>query len=276
MTVLIEKVPAKDIDGIEFYCSTDGERTGMSQVGLARFCGLPRISVWRLIESIVLPGSKKIPESLKELALVDIYHENLLGSSRGGSAQIIKAEICAEICAWAAYEHNGGNKVARFSLKKFAACGIKNFIQEVTGFKTLAPESNTDELLKKLIDKVDQMDVRLERTEGYLKARVEYPGLKDWMEAIEVDANQFLLEGEQQLYTLNEAIAEIYHGMVLTKAHKTGLSRSISEVYKAMKLDPPVQVVRPNKVGYNSPPVNAFPSTMFPIIKACYSRLVQL
>lgn len=280
MATSIEKVKATNIDGIEFYCSSNGEQTGMSQTGLAKFCGLPKSTVWRLLSAIDANDSKKIPEGLKHLALVDIYHGNLHGYTGGAPSAIVSAEVCAEICAWAAYEFNGGNKVARFSLKKFAATGIKNFIQEVTGFLTIGAESNTNAILLSLIGKMDAkldcIETRLERTEGYLKARVEYPGLKDWMESIDIVSEQPLLEGSVELYTINEAIAKIYPGTTLSRAHKTSLSRTVMEVYRAMKLDPPAQVIRPNKVGYNSPPVNAFPETMFPVIKACFARVVQL
>jgi hypothetical protein len=280
MTVSIEKVKATIVDDIELFCSNDGKRTGMSQSGLARFTGIPKRTMSRIIEAITFGGTVAAYKGLEHLALVDIYVEKLVGASYIGSVSVIKAEICAEICAWAAYEYNGGNKTARFSLKKFAASGIQKFIQEATGFETIAEGSTTNDLLLSLMGEMQTdmraMNLKLTKADNYFKARIEWPGMEQWIEESGLNDIEMAIEGTPELFTLNEAIAKIYPGTVLSKPHKTGLSRSISEVYKAMKLAPPVQVIRLNKVGYNSPPVNAFPETMFPIIKACFGRLVQL
>jgi hypothetical protein len=276
MTNTIERVSPVQIDGIEFYCSLDGEKTGMSVAGLAKFVGMPRMTLRDVLTQIDNPGGESNQETLKAIALVPKYHTEILGDKQGGVGQVLTAEFCAEVCAYIAYEHKGGNATARYSLKKFTASGINNFIKEVTGHRKVGDLSQTNEILSRLVDSVDKMQVKLDQCGGYLKARVEYPGLEKWMNAIDTAVEETKqLEGDVPLYTLSEAMEKIYPGMTFSRGQRSGVGGAIAETYKNMKLAPAQQIKRLDDKGYQQGWVCGYPETMFPVIKACLLRVLS-
>jgi hypothetical protein len=218
-------------------------------------------------------------EALKAIALVPKYHTELIGTRHNnvhGAAQILTAQFCAEICAYAAYEYKGGSPTAKYSLKKFAASGMNNFIKEVTGHKKVGDLSQTNEILSRLVDSVDKMQIKLDQCGGYLKARVEYPGLEKWMNAIDPAVEETKqIEGEVPLFTLSEAMDKIYPGMTFSRGQRSGVGRAIAETYKNMKLAPAQQIRRLDKKGYQQGWVCGYPETMFPVIKACLLRVLS-
>jgi hypothetical protein len=275
MNDTIERIVPVQVNGIEFYCSINGEKTGMSQAGLAKFVGMPRSSLQRLLADIEDAAQNEGHNSLKTIALVPKFHTDLIGHKQN-AAHILTAEFCVEICAYVAYEYKGGNQTARYSLKKFAVSGMNNFIKEVTNHRKVGDLSQTNEILSRLVDSVDKMQVKLGQCGGYLKARVEYPGLEKWMNSIDqaIDDTK-LLEGNIPLFTLSEAMEKMYPGMTFSRGQRSGVGRAIAETYKNMKLEPAHQIKRLDDKGYHQGWVCGYPETMFPVIKACLLRVLN-
>jgi hypothetical protein len=79
----------------------------MSARGLFRFTGIARSTGQRLIGAMFPLAQHTFPEALERWNTISIYHENIqspdymTGSSAG---RIIKAEFCADFCAYIAYE----------------------------------------------------------------------------------------------------------------------------------------------------------------------------
>jgi hypothetical protein len=273
----IEKVQPTTIDNIEFYCSINGEDTGMSHTGLFKFTGIARTTGRRLIGVLNDCGQHVFTGSLERWNTVSIFHENLLGVNDGKGGQILKAEFCADFCTFAAYEHNGGNKIARYSLSKFATSGIKTFIQEATGFKTVKPSSEMSTILAVLQRMDNQLsqntkdlhEVRIElaKTAGYRTAKVFYPGL-GFIPEDPIEDDTLCLPGEDtSWYTVPEAMAELFPNMTFTNGNKISIGMMVSGSWKTLKQELPTKVVRLNKAGYKAPPIAAYPASFLPVIK---------
>ena len=91
MSNQIEKVAPVTVEGIEFYCSSDGVNTGMSQTGLSKFANVHRKSVYNVLSLLDSTAIEELPEWLKPWKLVNVYYSNLLGTSNNKTAQILKA-----------------------------------------------------------------------------------------------------------------------------------------------------------------------------------------
>ena len=54
-------------DDIELYVTNDGKVTGVSVTGLAKLCGVTRMAISQVTNSLNDPESKKYPKSLEPL-----------------------------------------------------------------------------------------------------------------------------------------------------------------------------------------------------------------
>ncbi len=271
MTNQVEKVSPADYDGIEFYCSANGEETGMSHRGLFKFVGIPRTTGQRLIGVLDKPAQHKFPESLERWNAVSIFHDNITGSNDAKGAHIIKAEFCADFCSYIAYEYNGGNKIARYSLKKFAAIGIKTFIQELSGFKTVSPSSEINQILSILggmQTQISDMSTKLDKAQGYFKASVTYSGLEAWLgDETMADDMLYLPDSDPSWYTIEEAINQLFPNITFEKGTRISVGMMVAATWKSMHQSLPTKVVRLDDKGYRRPPVAAYPASFLPLIK---------
>jgi len=281
-TKAAEIVSPTVVDGIEFYVSKDGSKCGVSQIGLARLCGIPEASLRRHLDQFTNSlgsGARHLeaPKLLKDLEGKEFY----LAISSNRQAKVVSADVAARIIQYYAFESRNKSEVAQFSLGKFAVMGIDTWIKQVTQF---VESSNTDALLLSMSQTLNVlaadmagMKAQLLKTEGYRAARVEFPGLELWMDSIHVaDYERLALPGssEEPLFTLNEWAEKAQNGLVLSKSNKHSLANMVSATYKAMSLKMPPKVVRQNAKGYDLPPVQAYPERHFTLLNMIFSKMV--
>lgn len=274
-TTKIEKVKPVKIEDIEFYCSRDGEQTGMSQSGLARFSGVSHVSVYRCIKLVEQVPQDDLPEWLKPWKLVGIYHSNLTGVNDSKGAQILKADFCADYIEQLAFHPEKPNATSLSSFRKFARIGINSFIKDVTGYRDLT-SSEAD--IKAILGVVKSMEKKLDASKGYFQARVQYPGLEEICRdsgLSEQEEELLLLTPVEKLLTLNECVSHIYPGMSLSKTQKHSLAILVGQAYKTLKLGSPVKVVRHGERGYALPPVYGYPERMLGVIKMLFTTMLN-
>jgi hypothetical protein len=284
-------------DGIEFYVSTDKSKCGVSQVGLSRLSGISERSMRRTLTTIQARTRSAKNSETDENSDVSADAQNLanliyqefgsvrlyldLGSNQ--QAKVVDAKIAARIITYYAFESSKCTQEARYSLQKFCSKGMRQWIMDVTGH---AESGNIFQLMQSLSSQLNlmqkditDMKVQLFQTEGYRAARVTLPGLKEWMENLEVaEYNRLALPGsaEEELFTLNEWATKAQNGLVLSKSNKHALANNVSSVYKTMSLEMPPKVVRLDAKGYRKPAVQAYPERHFVLINMVYSRLVAI
>jgi hypothetical protein len=268
----IERVNPISNDGIELYVSEKGDESGASQTGLARLCGIDESTLRRL-----LSDRHKMALILGE----DIPTEDLyLGITSNQQAKIIKSKYCTKIIQYYAFTAKNKTETAAYSLGKFADIGFHTWVKESVGY--IETHGNIDQRLYDLLavmsDDIKTMKADLASTSGYRAARIELPGLREWMESLtDHDRDQLALpaaEGER-LFTLVEWAEFDQDGMILAKNQKHSLANLVSATYKTMALDMPQKVVRLNEKGYKLAPVQAYPQRHFTLIRMCFAKLVN-
>lgn len=298
MTNSIEIATAQNIDGIEMYCSNDGSKTGMSTRGLVRFTGIPRTTLRRLLLAITgadqMPGDAKhieIPKALQCLNSSNLYVEAIFSKPVGDAGQddgkIISSYACAIITNWAASSEGRNSEVAKYSALKFLENGMSNFIKEATGYQQQSASLDTQAILASLSIltagmaelKTEMVEVKTElsTTNGYRKVRATYPGLEQWMQSIPEDDSLLSLapaKDDKALYTISEAMAELYPHIELTTSVKISLGMMVAATYKSMRHEAPPRVQRLNDKGQKLPIVSAYPEEMLPVVKGCFVEFV--
>jgi hypothetical protein len=268
----IERVAPNLSNGIELYVSNETGKSGTSQSGLARLCGISEMAMRK-----TLSDRTKIALILgKDILTADLYLE--LSSDQ--QARIIKAEYAAEIIAYYAHQAVNKTEIAKYSLRKFASIGIDRWIKESVGY--VETHGNADQRLFDLLavmgSDIKEMKADLASTSGYRAARIELPGLREWMEALDhSDKEQFSLptKDDEPLFTLNEWADVDQNGMVLDRKQKHALANIVSSTYKMMALDMPQKVTRLNDKGQKLPAVQAYPERHFVLIRMCFAKLVN-
>jgi hypothetical protein len=137
-------------DGVEFYTLKSNGASGMSIIGLARICRVDDKSIAYHLDQIA--RNKVRSKRLKHLVGKDLY----LGISPETGAKIIRAEVCAAIIAYYAFESQKKTEEALYAFEKFAAMGIEAWIQSITGWKPSlpAPEPTFDSVEKFINDRL--------------------------------------------------------------------------------------------------------------------------
>ncbi len=267
MSNQIEKVAPVTVEGIEFYCSSDGVNTGMSQTGLSKFANVHRKSVYNVLSLLDSTAIEELPEWLKPWKLVNVYYDNLLGTSNNKTAQILKADFCADYIEQLAFHHEKPNQGALLSFRKFARIGINSFIKDVTGYRDLS-SSQSD--IQTILGIVKSLERKLDSANGFFQAKVHYAGLDTICQSTgltEEEEIALLLTPKEELLTLNECIDRIFPGMVLNKTQKHSLAILVGQAYKTLKLGSPEKIVRKNNKGHNLPPVYGYPERMLNTVK---------
>jgi hypothetical protein len=140
---------------IEFFTNEATGESGISVSGLARLCGVSHPAIIQLSQALV---SKSPSEWLEPLVGMPLTLVSNASSSdpKLRNAKIIRDEACAHIITHYAFM---GKETARYSLTKFAAIGVRTWIQGITQPappkaappKALKPDSKTREEAKLLI-----------------------------------------------------------------------------------------------------------------------------
>lgn len=268
----IEIVKPNSESGIELYVSNDGTQSGVSQIGLARLCGITEAPLRRTLNDNTKMAhilGKQIPTA--DLSLVLTSEHN---------AKIIKHQYASKIIFYYAITAINKTKEAQYSLAKFLEIGMDKWIKESLGY--VEQHGNADQRLFDLLavmgSDIKEMKADLASTSGYRAARISLPGLREWMEALdESDRKQLALPpaGGEQLFTLNEWADVDQDGMSLDRKQKHGLANILSSTYKMMALEMPEKVVRYNEKGYKLAPVQAYPERHFVLIRMCFAKLIN-
>lgn len=268
----IERVKPNSDSGIELYVSNDGSQSGVSQLGLARLCGITEPPMRNTLSD----RSKMAIILGKDIPTADLYHF-LTGDNQ---AKVIKHEIASKVVFYYAFNAKGKTEIAKYSLGKFLEIGMDKWIKDSLGY--IETHGNADQRLFDLLavmgSDIKEMKADLAGTAGYRAARITLPGLREWMEALdESDRKQlaFPPAGGEQLFTLNEWADVDQDGMILDRKQKHSLANILSSTYKMMALEMPEKVIRYNEKGYKLAPVQAYPERHFVLIRMCFAKLIN-
>lgn len=207
----------KEVDGIEFYVSTDGKHSGMSESGLARLCGVNRNAIQNLIKRINDPANKELPKTLEPFTGKALEMQE---SANKDQAKVISSDICAAIVEYYAFDSKASNDTARFSFRKFASKGINSWIKEVTGYKeNQIPDSGEIlSILKEVLSEVGELK-QISKEYKNLRGRTVkiFPALDKTLEELAVE-EECLPEEKPQNYTLTEWVQLTKTGITLDKS----------------------------------------------------------
>jgi hypothetical protein len=276
MTNKIEIVKPVIIDGIEFYVSSNGEESGISQVGLARLCGVGESTMRALLTQLVdrttltSPQASKRLEKLKHLQGIDLA----IALSSNQQAVVIKDEYAGDIIR---YFSDRGNETATYSLRKFNAIGIRTWIKDVTGHSTGGDQSGLQATLGQILDQLTITNSRLTKLEqttgGYRKAVVTMPGLAEWMAKIDESESEQKLLPDAELFTLAEYLWETKK-LKFEKPAMSLFSNKVSYVFKTVTEQRPERKHGVSVTGYKTPLTNAYRRKDFPLLDIAFKQTV--
>ena len=124
-------------DGVEFYTIAATGESGMSLTGLVRLCGLQETR--RVSELLERTQNSVCGESLPD-SLKAIHSKPFEFAVRGDkNARIVKAEPCASIIEYYAFDAKNPTEKAKFAFRKFATSGINVWIQRINGWRQSEP-----------------------------------------------------------------------------------------------------------------------------------------
>ena len=268
-------------DGIEFYVSTDGKKTGMSQAGLSRCCGMPRSTLQNLL--LAVDANETTVEDLKPFSGKVFISTD--AANIPNNAKIISSEVCAEIITYCAFKSkNNQNKIAKETLAKFAMIGIDTWIKKITGFENennLVMESKIDRILNILIpqaEEIKQIKAELNEmkpvVEEYTNVkhgiRTTFRGLETVIEHVKHEQH-VLPTGNT--YTLSEWLD--IKGITLSHSGLRKLGRTVAESFKTCT------VAQPKKKNYLKPNgkwscnCTAYSEEHFPLLEMALNQFVQ-
>lgn len=122
-------------DGVEFFTLHSTGTSGMSESGLARLCGVKKQSVNDLLQLIASGNSTS--KCLQSLSDKDLKCQFSLPNRGLGVVSFIKADVCAAVIEYYAFESRRKTPEALFAYRKFAASGITAWIHTITGWQNL-------------------------------------------------------------------------------------------------------------------------------------------
>jgi hypothetical protein len=261
------------VDGIELY-ATDFE-CGMSQAGLARFCGVGETTIRDLLSSM---ARGKTPSDLLNLFAGEDLHLAVSGEQ---NAKIIRADVCAAICQYYAFESKAKNETARFSLQKFSSRGISSWIRDVTGHSQ-KPALNPHEIALQLSMELIEVQRQLNASQAQLIAAQETDKIKSafisqgegmamMFERFDEDDHEFPREfdyaGEEKLYTIKEYLSLVQEVNLDTipRGTLTGYGRKVAETFKSHNIELPPEI-QPKRGGK----CRAYRKRDFPMLAAAW------
>lgn len=264
------------VDGLEFYVSNDGEKTGMSVRGLARCCGVSSASISAIVSSDEVLG-KTLPKWLESYT-GQVFE--VLG--KDGSAKIIASKVCARIITYYAYESkNAMNDIAKNTAEKFMAMGIDNWIKQLCGYGEENKEDKLASAINLLVDSVNDLREEVEELKPiarkYHKVKegiiVEFPGVNKIIKRYDKteDEEQNLLEGvDNQPVTLTEWLAR--KDIKLSRAGYCKLGRMVAETFRSCKKEEPKKGSKKSANGKWSNGVTLYTEQHFPILEMAFDQ----
>ncbi|HEY9874477.1 MAG TPA: hypothetical protein V6D12_13635 [Candidatus Obscuribacterales bacterium] len=224
------QIVRREQDGVEFFTKQDTGESGMSESGLARFCGVTPKAINLLLAN--LAGSNEVAECLKPFLGKD---NHLVAGTEYKNANIIKDEVCAAIIGYYAFEAKRKRQQAVFAFRKFANLGMRSFIQGVTGWQPTQPT-----------DAIAPIDKQLELVKWQVElSKAKTNELKTLQQIQESSHMLVLIHGEHRLAGLRgEApIEKVYEEKVFVDSAtgevvgSTKSRCSLSAILRAIGLD---------------------------------------
>lgn len=121
-------------DNVEFFTVDETGESGMSESGLAILCGVSHQAVNKLLRSVATTSSEKSDLKTKLDGKVWLKPRGLSSIERSKitNLSIVRAQACAAVIAYYAFESKYRTEEAAFSYRKFGEMGITAWIQGVT------------------------------------------------------------------------------------------------------------------------------------------------
>jgi DNA-binding transcriptional regulator GbsR (MarR family) len=121
-------------DDVEFFTIDATGESGMSEIGLARLCGVARQSVSQVLRDMV--AGKLGKNQLEPLQKKDLWLQargvTSVEKSKISNLSIIRASVCAKVIKHYAFDSRHKTETALFAYQTFAEMGINTWIQQVT------------------------------------------------------------------------------------------------------------------------------------------------
>jgi hypothetical protein len=121
-------------DGIEFYTKESTGESGMSESGLARICDVAQQTAHDLLQEMAT--GKWRSSCLKAVAGKDLW----LQGKAPDNAKVVRDEVCAAVIEHYSFEARKKTERALFAYRKFAAKGVRTWIQGITGWESKRKE----------------------------------------------------------------------------------------------------------------------------------------
>ena len=121
-------------DGVEFFTIDATGESGMSEIGLARLCGVARQSISQILSDMVAGKTdKNRPEPLQRKDLwLQARGVTSIEKSKISNLSVICAGVCAKVVKYYAFDSRHKTETALFAYQSFAELGINTWIQQVT------------------------------------------------------------------------------------------------------------------------------------------------
>lgn len=261
-------------NGIEFYVSNDGQKTGMSIAGLARCCGVSHATLRGIFKA--LDGGTTTIEKLKPF-IGKVFFESGDGGSEN-NAKIIQSEVCAAVITYYAFDSKSAkNDTAKETLLKFASIGIDTWIKQLVGYKndnekilsTLSTILKEVENIKSDNEKLKPIVAKYINVKDGVKTT--FPGLNEVMESIEDERYKQLASADKV------PLSDWLRGkrILLTNGGYCAFGRMVSECYKAMKMEEPKKGNMKKANGKWSMNVRLYSQKDYPILEMALKQFLS-
>lgn len=264
------------VDGIEFYVTNDGSRTGMSMSGLSRLCGVDRSTVVELLgildasSAVTLGGGGSQRLKSLEAILGNVFEPGVTGVN---NAKIVNSSACAQIITYYAYESPAANEVAKHSLKKFVSIGIDTWIKTVTGFNGQTDDTKVIAMLTELITEVKdlrQVTVEYKQLKGATASY--YPNLDIMLDELAQSKHQDV--DEESGITLAQWLLIYKQGITLDKSSFHRFAGLVSDTYKSTVGKNPEKRTIKKAPGRYVPNTTVYRPSDYPIIEMCWRKMI--
>jgi hypothetical protein len=286
-TLTFDKI---DKNGIEFYISNDGSKSGMSITGLAKCAGVPRKTLSGILNRLNTPGENNRIQRLEPFR-GEIFISDTPGENNDGGAKIVSSEVCAEVITFYAFEsQNLYNDIAKHTLAKFATKGIHSWIVEITEF---AKEDKSDKILDALKILTDEIStLRTEQQEMIAEQRelkkittkydrvknytiVAFPGLNQMLGDIEDEDGLNQLPGiAEHGATLQEWLEA--KGITLNHAQICKFGRLVADTYKSCSRELPKKGNKRKPNGKWTNNVTLYTQEHYPLLQMALEHFVSV
>lgn len=263
----IERIVPVIEDGIEFFVSADGTKTGMSLSGLSRLCGISRNAFRTSPFSFVVDSdSSEAPENLPGMYI------DLIGIK---GQKIVPSVTCAAIIEYYAFDSKNANDTAKYSFRRFAVSGIDNWIRRMTGAVEDRNDGQILSLLQEVLSEVKELrQISTEYKAIREKTSTYMPGADQLLD--EISTSTPLLEPCEDGSMSLEAWLKIEKHITTDKSTFHRLANIVADSYKSlMKKDPEKRHFKYKegdkwKTKYN---VSVYEPIAFPILQIAFNKV---